>query len=65
MELEHYGHFIWYDIIIELIKSTIEKHLNIVTVARLEREITRGGWQTDRQTNRQRKVEYIYISDIN
>lgn len=63
MELEHYGHFIWYDIIIELIKSTIEKHLNIVTVGWKEKLREGGDRQTDKQTDRERLN--IYISDIN
>lgn len=60
MELEHYGHFIWYDIIIELIKSTIEKHLKIVTVGWKEKLREGGDRQTDKQTDRERLNIYIY-----
>lgn len=59
MELETLRAFhLIYAIIIELIKSTIEKHLNIVTVGWKEK-LREGG---DRQTNKQRKVELV--SDI-
>lgn len=39
-------------IIIELIKSTIEKHLNIVTVCLKEKLREGGDRQTDKQTEK-------------
>lgn len=53
LETQRAFHLInWYDIIIELIKSTIEKHLNIVTVGWKEKLREGGDRQTDKQTEK-------------
>lgn len=53
MELETLRAFhLIYAIIIELIKSTIEKHLNIVTVGWKEKLREGGDRQTDKQTEK-------------
>lgn len=51
LETQRAFHLIWY-IIIELIKSTIEKHLNIVTVGWKEKLREGGDRQTDKQTEK-------------
>lgn len=51
LETQRAFHLIWY-IISELIKSTIEKHLNIVTVGWKEKLREGGDRQTDKQTEK-------------